>query len=282
MRHLIAALAIAAALTAGWLPAVAQTSGLWPGEQLATVVRVVDGDTVDVRLADGTTERLRLIGIDTPETVDPRKPVQCFGKEASDRAHAILDGQQVSIIGDPSQDTRDRYGRLLAHIWLADGTQFNYRMVGEGYAQEYTYQIPYYQAEFKVGQQSAQAQQIGLWSPTTCNGNTNQAAGAAPPATGGPDDVGSGAELPTRTAASPIPGLPATPTPGPPPPPGGFNAANYINKGNAYKCSDFRSQANAQAVLRAAPSDPNQLDSDNDGIACESLPVPKDAQKVPR
>jgi micrococcal nuclease len=270
----MAALAIAAVLTAGWLPASAQTSTLWPGEQLATVVRVVDGDTVDVRLADGKTERLRLIGIDTPETIDPRKPVQCVGKEASDRAHALLDSQQVSFIGDPSQDSRDRYGRLLAYIWLADGSQFNYRMVSEGYALEYTYQIPYYyQADFKAGQQAAQTKQLGLWSPSTCNGDTTKAAGTAPLATGGPDDVGSAAEVPTPPAGTPA----ATPAPS-----SGFSANTYVGQGNAYNCSDFRSQADAQAVLRAAPSDPNQLDSDKDGIACESLPAPKDTQKVPR
>ena len=119
-----------------------------------------------MRLADGTTERLRLIGIDTPETVDPRKPVQCFGKEASDRAHAMLDGQQVSIIGDPSQDTSDRYGRLLAYLWRADGRFYNQAMIADGYAHEYTYQIPYqYQTAFRIAQQAAQAQQLGLWSP---------------------------------------------------------------------------------------------------------------------
>jgi len=68
----------------------------------ASVVRVVDGDTVDVQFGDGTTDRVRLIGIDTPEVVDPRKPVQCFGREASAHAHDLLDGQAVSIVLDAS------------------------------------------------------------------------------------------------------------------------------------------------------------------------------------
>jgi micrococcal nuclease len=61
-------------------------------------------------------ERLRLIGMDTPETVDPRKPVQCFGREASNRAKAVLTGQSVQFEADGSQDERDRYGRLLRYV----------------------------------------------------------------------------------------------------------------------------------------------------------------------
>jgi micrococcal nuclease len=74
------------------------------------VVRVVDGDTVVI--APDTT--VRLIGIDTPETVDPRKPVQCFGREASAYAHLLLDGRSVSLEYDPTQGRLDRYGRTLA------------------------------------------------------------------------------------------------------------------------------------------------------------------------
>jgi micrococcal nuclease len=81
-----------------------------------TVINVVDGDTVDVRLDGGRTERIRLIGIDTPEVVDPRTAVQCFGREASAHAHKLLDGQQVSLEMDPSQGERDIYGRLLAYV----------------------------------------------------------------------------------------------------------------------------------------------------------------------
>src|SRR5215216_3683085 len=86
-----------------------------------TVINVVDGDTVDVQFADGGTERIRLIGIDTPEVVDPHEPVQCFGREASARAHDLLDGRAVLVELDPTQGERDRYGRLLAYLWLSDG-----------------------------------------------------------------------------------------------------------------------------------------------------------------
>jgi micrococcal nuclease len=136
----------------------------------AQVVKVVDGDTVDVQL-NGQVSRLRLIGINTPETVDPRKPVECYGKEASNRAKALLNGQTVLLENDPSQQDRDVYDRLLRYVWFPDGRLFNLQMVAEGYAYEYTYSVPYkYQAQFKQAQQDAQTRQLGLWSPQTCNG----------------------------------------------------------------------------------------------------------------
>ena len=140
---------------------------------MGTVVRVVDGDTVDVLLDEGPRERLRLIGMDTPELYDSRTPVQCFARESSARARELLDGQRVAIEGDPSQDTRDRYGRLLAYVWLEDGKMFNLAMIAEGYAHEYTYRFRYiYQSQFKEAERQARENQLGLWSPDTCNGDT--------------------------------------------------------------------------------------------------------------
>jgi micrococcal nuclease len=144
---------------------------------LFDVVDVVDGDTVKVRLANSQVETVRLIGIDTPEVVDPRTPVQCFGREASARAKELLSGQRVRVEQDPTQDTRDRYGRLLAYIWLEDGTLVNKQMIADGYAVEYTYDRPYqYQADFKAAQQQARDAQRGLWAPDTCNGDITQPA----------------------------------------------------------------------------------------------------------
>lgn len=136
------------------------------------VSSVVDGDTVKVNI-NGTIETLRLIGMDTPETVDPRKPVQCFGKEASNKAKELLIGKKVRIEKDPTQGEFDKYNRRLAYIYREDGLFFNKYMVEQGYAHEYTYNIPYkYQTEFKEAQKSAQENLRGLWSPDTCNGNT--------------------------------------------------------------------------------------------------------------
>jgi micrococcal nuclease len=135
---------------------------------LYSVTHVVDGDTLDVDIA-GEKERIRLIGLNTPETVDPRRPVECFGKEASAKAKDILTEQKVKIETDPSQGTRDKYGRLLAYIFLPDGTLFNKMMIEEGYGHEYTYHLPYkYQIEFKAAERTARELKKGLWADGVC------------------------------------------------------------------------------------------------------------------
>lgn len=141
-----------------------------------SVSSVVDGDTIKVNI-NGTIETFRFIGMDTPETVDPRKPVQCFGREASNKAKELLSGQKVRIERDSTQGNLDKYGRQLAYIYREDGLFYNKYMIEQGYAHEYTYDLPYkYQVEFKAAQKSAQENQIGLWSPDTCNGDTTSAA----------------------------------------------------------------------------------------------------------
>lgn len=146
---------------------------------LFKVSKVIDGDTLDIDM-NGKTERIRLIGMDTPETVDPRKVVQCFGKEASGKTKEMLNGKMVSIEADNSQGERDKYDRLLRYVYLEDGTFFNKHMIAEGYAHEYTYQSnPYkYQMDFKEAEKQAREAAKGLWSPDSCNGNTTQASTA--------------------------------------------------------------------------------------------------------
>ncbi|MBI2621362.1 MAG: thermonuclease family protein [Candidatus Levybacteria bacterium] len=132
------------------------------------VVKIVDGDTLDVEI-DGKIERLRLIGIDTPETVDPRKSVKCYGREASNKAKELLEGQFVSLESDETQGERDKYKRLLRYVFLADGTNFNLYMIAEGYAHEYTYANPYkYQVEFRQAEIDARENSRGLWNPQVC------------------------------------------------------------------------------------------------------------------
>jgi micrococcal nuclease len=102
------------------------------GGQAGRVVRVVDGDTVRVALPGGE-ERVRLIGVDTPETVKPNTPVQCFGRKASAFTHRLLDNRRVRLVGDV--EARDRYGRLLAYVYRADDGLFvNAALVRGGYA----------------------------------------------------------------------------------------------------------------------------------------------------
>lgn len=135
-----------------------------------SVTKVVDGDTITINL-DGTSETIRLIGINTPETVDPRKPVECFGKQASDEAKTLLSGKKVRIEKDSTQGERDKYGRLLAYVFRDDGLFFNEHMIQQGYAYEYTYNNPYkYQTQFKADQVLAKSQGKGLWAPGVCDG----------------------------------------------------------------------------------------------------------------
>lgn len=138
------------------------------------VTKVIDGDTIKVNF-DGKEETIRLIGMDTPEIVDPRKPVQCFGLEASNKAKELLTGKKVSLQSDSSQNILDKYRRRLAYVYLEDGTLFNQYMIEKGYAYEYTYNVPYmYQSEFKNSQKYAQTHKLGLWSSQTCNGLINE------------------------------------------------------------------------------------------------------------
>jgi micrococcal nuclease len=102
----------------------------------AQVLRVVDGDTIRVRL-DGHTERVRYIGVDTPESVKPGTPVQCFAKRASAANAALVAGRSVLLVGDVER--RDRYGRLLAYVYREpDGAFVNARLVRDGYARPLT------------------------------------------------------------------------------------------------------------------------------------------------
>lgn len=210
---------------------------------LYTVVRVVDGDTVDVKIGDKV-ERLRLIGIDTPETVDPRKTVQCFGAEASNKAKTILTGKKVSLQADPTQDNRDKYGRLLRYVYLENGTNFNKMMITEGYAHEYTYYVPYQmQSEFKAAQKDAEQNRRGLWSPATCNGVTSSGQKVATPTSGG---TNSAAPTPQGSSCNPnyTPCIP--------------NSSTDLN------CSDI------SIKVRVVGTDVYHLDRDGDGFGCDA------------
>ena len=130
----------------------------------AAVVRVVDGDTVRARIA-GRVERVRLIGIDTPEVVKPNTPVQCFGREASARTKVLLpQGSLVHLVTDV--EARDRYRRLLAYVYRdVDGAFVNLLLVEEGYATPYTYPPNVAHAdEFVAAAARARDAQRGLWS----------------------------------------------------------------------------------------------------------------------
>jgi micrococcal nuclease len=104
--------------------------------------------------------------MNTPETVAPNRPVQCYGPEASARTKELLTHKIVRLEKDPSQDDRDKYDRLLRYVFL-DEENINLLLIQEGYAKEYTYKIPYqYQKEFREEQKNAKKNKVGLWG--TC------------------------------------------------------------------------------------------------------------------
>jgi micrococcal nuclease len=137
----------------------------------ATVLRVVDGDTFVVKLDSEPGEwTIRFLGIDTPETVDPRKPVQCFGKEASQKQKELTDGKRVRLESDPSADERDKYDRLLRNVFLEDGTDVNAFMVQNGYAHAYL-SFPLNATRKKalrLFEEEAKREKRGLWADGVC------------------------------------------------------------------------------------------------------------------
>jgi micrococcal nuclease len=120
-------------------------------------------------IINGEEERIRMIGVDTPETKDPRTTVECFGKEASQKTKDTLSGKEIRLEFDETQGKRGKYGRLLAYIFLEDGTNFNKSLIKQGYAHEYTYIIPYkYQEDFKQAENYARENKEGLWAEGAC------------------------------------------------------------------------------------------------------------------
>ncbi|HKX72899.1 MAG TPA: thermonuclease family protein [Candidatus Saccharimonadales bacterium] len=127
------------------------------------VVKVSDGDTIAVDM-NGKHESVRMIGVDTPETHKPNTPVQCFGPEASDFTHKNLDGKNIRLEADPTNDNRDRYDRLLRYVYLEDGTLYQRRLIAEGYGFAYT-SFPFQKKDdFIHAQTEAQTQKRGLWT----------------------------------------------------------------------------------------------------------------------
>lgn len=127
------------------------------------VVHAIDGDTFDTQpLGGGRVERIRLIGVDTPETKDPRKPVQCFGKEASDFTAQLM-GHTVRLTYDAERN--DHFGRTLAYVWLDDGSFFNLILAQEGFARPLEIAPNTGHArEFADAARQAQGARKGLWS----------------------------------------------------------------------------------------------------------------------
>jgi micrococcal nuclease len=168
------------------------------------VVEVVDGDTIKVRDTEGTLATVRLVGIDTPETVHPSKPVQCFGREASARLRQLLAGQKVYLAKDAIGDTRDKYQRLLRYVRVGEkGNDIGGQLIREGYAYAYT-TYPFEKRQTYVAfQKGAEEKQVGLWAPEVC-GNP-----PAAPAMTGTTTTGAVAGTSTRAATTSTVKLPS-------------------------------------------------------------------------
>jgi endonuclease YncB( thermonuclease family) len=206
--------------------------------QAAQVVRVIDGDTVDVQI-NSQVIRLRFIGIDTPESVDPRKPVQCFGIEASNYTKQTLLNQTVYLERDATQGEYDIYDRLLVYVWIDDTTLFNQKIIADGYAFEYTYRLPYrYQNLFKAAQQTARSTNTGLWSPTTCNGDVNTGV------------------TPTTTAVAQSPTITRIPT------------ATMTTAERAYPCQAEQIKGNPDSMIYHVPTGQWYAQTRNSRVVC--------------
>lgn len=203
---------------------------------MVLVTRVVDGDTIEVDYR-GSTVDIRLIGIDTPETVHPSEPVECFGPAASRFTTTSLTRETVRLEFDVER--RDHYGRMLAYVW-DDGKLFNGALVQRGFATVSTYPPNVrYVERFTAAQDQAQGAGRGLWEgcsvrvPETSANNT---------AVDGSSENGCDGYSPC---------LPPAPD---------YDCAGGSGDGPEY----------AQGPIEVTGSDPYELDSEGDGIACEA------------
>ncbi|PIP74583.1 MAG: hypothetical protein COW87_03125 [Candidatus Levybacteria bacterium CG22_combo_CG10-13_8_21_14_all_35_11] len=215
-------------------------------QKLFRVVKVTDGDTIMVNVR-GKNESVRLLGIDTPETVDPKKPVQCFGKAASDKMKFFVLGKYVRLVDDASQGNRDKYKRLLRFVYLPDSkaTFVNGEMVKQGFAFSYRQYPTKFLNKFNAFEKYARENNLGLWNscPLSVPKPTIKQIIITNPS------VQKINQVPVKTIA--------------------------VYSGGDKDCSDFATHAQAQIffISQGGPgSDPHRLDADKDGLACESLP----------
>lgn len=133
----------------------------------ATIVRVIDGDTLIVGTTAKAAQRVRLIGINAPESVVPGQPVECYGVESANVLRTLLaPGTAVHIVTDPSQDTYDKYDRLLGYVYRdTDNLLINKALLEQGAAYEHTYDGRYaYQDEFRTAARMTAVAHRGIWS----------------------------------------------------------------------------------------------------------------------
>jgi micrococcal nuclease len=227
-------------------PVAPTTNTVRPAHATVMVSNVIDGDTIKISPAVNGLKDVRLIGVDTPETVDPSEGVEPYGQQASDFATRELALRRVRLEFD--KERMDRYGRLLAYVYLG-GKMFNEELVAKGYAQAHPYPPnTAHAAEFAAAQRRAREAGLGIWELSTAQ-KCQLADRGNGIGEGSPGCTGGSGSRPGRGSG----------TDGKPPAGGGD-----------YDCSDFANQAQAQR--RLLRSDPYGLDSDGDRVAYEDLP----------
>ena len=139
-----------------------------------TVIRVVDGDTLKVRV-DGRVETVRLLGIDTPESKRPGAPVECGSRRAGTALRRLVDGRSVVLRADSSQDAEDRFGRVLAYVELG-GDDVGEALVASGWAKPYVYGgVPFARVgAYRAAARSARALGAGVYG--ACGGDFHRGA----------------------------------------------------------------------------------------------------------
>lgn len=215
--------------------------------QTGTVTKVIDGDTIEVNL-NGKIEKVRMILIDTPETVHPNQPVQPYGKEASEFTKKLLLNKEVKLEKD--KEDRDKYNRLLRYIYV-DNQSIQEQLLEKGLARVAVYPPnTKHEQKYQKIQDQAKSKKIGIWA---INGYVKN---------DGFHPVG-------NVSQEKKPQLkPTSPSPRPKPQP---RTPTYT--GGDKDCKDFSTQLAAQRFYESqGPGDPHGLDRDGDGIACESLP----------
>jgi len=158
----ILTIVFAYASKAGWLDDASQAAQTTqPG--LYTVSRFVDGDTIAVNM-NGKTEKIRFVGVDTPETHKPNTPVQCYGPAAAAYTKNIIGTKQLRLVSDSKSTDRDRYDRLLRYVYIAgDDVSVNEKLIQNGYGFYYPY-FPFTKSDqFAQDQAAAQTAHKGLW-----------------------------------------------------------------------------------------------------------------------
>lgn len=127
------------------------------------VTRFVDGDTIQINM-NGRQEKIRMIGVDTPETHKPNTPVQCYGPAAAAYVKNTVGRQKLRLVADHLSTDRDRYDRLLRYVYLEDGSLLNQKIIENGYGFYYPY-FPFSKsADFAAAQAAAQKAARGLWA----------------------------------------------------------------------------------------------------------------------